>query len=210
VKRVLARACAIEGYPGQKRVADALWESAERLLPERDLEAYTQGLMDLGAIVCVRANPRCGVCPVSAHCGAFETGRVADFPAPRPRRVLPHKRCGMMIIEHEGNLLLEKRPAVGVWGGLWCFPEVDPGSDLEALCVRRYGIHVRSVEPMHAVEHGFTHFTLTISPMRMRVARIAPQACESDCRWIGIDDVKASAVPAPVRRIVDAIAGSER
>ena len=84
----------------------------------------------------------------------------------------------MMIIEHGGAVLLEKRPAPGVWGGLWCFPEIEPCDDAAALCMSRYGVRVESVEPMHAVEHGFTHFTLTISPVRMRATRIVPHAGE--------------------------------
>ena len=205
VKRVLARLGAIGGYPGQKRVADALWKGAERLLPDYAIEAYTQGLMDLGAGICVRSNPRCSDCPVRRHCIAFATDRVTNFPAPRPRRALPHKRWGMMIIEHGGAVLLEKRPAPGVWGGLWCFPELEPRDDAAALCMSRYGVRVESVEPMHAVEHGFTHFTLTISPVRMRATRIVPHAGESDYRWIDVAHVKHNAIPAPVRRIIDAM-----
>ena len=106
VKRVLARLGAIGGYPGQKRVADALWEGAERLLPDYAIEAYTQGLMDLGAGICVRSNPRCSDCPVRRHCIAFATDRVANFPAPRPRRALPHKRWGMTF---ESGRSLETR-----------------------------------------------------------------------------------------------------
>ena len=68
VKRVLARVCAIEGYPGSKKVADRLWEQAERFLPQRDVEAYTQGLMDLGATTCLARVPRCGACPLEEGC----------------------------------------------------------------------------------------------------------------------------------------------
>jgi len=143
---------------------------------------------------------------VGGHCVAFETGRVADFPAPRPRKLLPHKRCGMMIIECDGALLLEKRPMLGVWGGLWCFPEIAAAEDAAAVCMSRYGIHVESVEAMHIVEHGFTHFTLTISPLRMRATRIVHHASETDYRWIDIANVTHSAIPAPVRRIVEAMA----
>jgi A/G-specific adenine glycosylase len=208
VKRVLARICTIEGYPGSKRVADALWEAAARLLPEENVEAYTQGLMDLGASVCTRSSPRCGDCPVTRHCAALAQQRVRQFPQPRPRKVLPHRRCGMMIIEHEGTLLLEKRPAPGLWGGLWCFPQIDPGEDAGALCVSRYGVHVELAETLPTIDHGFTHFKLSISPLRMRAMRLAPRAGEADHRWIEKDNVKDVAVPTPVRRILALLAKS--
>jgi A/G-specific adenine glycosylase len=203
VKRVLARVCAIEGFPGSKRVADLLWEAAERLLPDGDIEAYTQGLMDLGSTVCTRSNPRCGGCPVSRHCLAFEQRRVAELPQPRPRKVLPHKRCGMMIIEHEGALLLEKRPAPGLWGGLWCFPQIDPAEDVSAFCMNRYGVHVERPEVLPTIDHGFTHFRLSISPMRARALRVTPRAGEADHRWIEMGNVGNVAVPSPVRRILE-------
>jgi A/G-specific adenine glycosylase len=207
VKRVLARVCAIEGYPGDKRVADLLWEAAERFLPQRDVEAYTQGLMDLGATVCVRSNPRCGECPVSRHCRAFAQGRVAELPQPRPRKTLPHKRCAMMIIEHGGALLLEKRPAPGLWGGLWCFPQVDLEDDVTALCASRYGVQVEPAEVLPTVDHGFTHFKLSISPLRMKASSVAPRAGEADHQWIEAGTVKDAAVPTPVRLILALLAG---
>jgi A/G-specific adenine glycosylase len=203
VKRVLARVCAIEGFPGAKPVADRLWQAAERLLPDSDVEAYTQGLMDLGATVCTRSNARCGECPVTGHCIAFAERRVAEFPQPRPRKLLPHRRCGMMIIEHEDALLLERRPAPGIWGGLWCFPQIDVDEDASAICVSRYGVHAEAAEMLPTVEHGFTHYRLSISPMRLRATRVTARVCETDHRWITASKVRDAAVPAPVRRILD-------
>jgi A/G-specific adenine glycosylase len=205
VKRVLARACGIAGYPGDKATLDALWREAQRLLPETDVEAYTQGLMDLGARVCVRRRPMCEACPVAAECIALKERRIDELPAPRPRKTLPHRNTVMLILEHEGQLLLEKRPAPGIWGGLWCFPELSPHEDAVALCEQRYGARVRSIEALPLVEHGFTHFTLTISPQRLEVADVAPHAAEADHQWLDTAEVKDAAIPAPVRRIVEAL-----
>ena len=86
VKRVLARCFGIEGWPGEAAVEGALWARARRLLPDRDVEIYTQALMDLGAGVCTPNAPRCDACPVRAKCEARRAGRTAEIPAPRPRR----------------------------------------------------------------------------------------------------------------------------
>ena len=77
VKRVLARVRGIAGYPGETAVAAQLWREAGALLPKTGLQPYTQGLMDLGATLCVRRNPRCTECPVQNLCVAFKTDRVA-------------------------------------------------------------------------------------------------------------------------------------
>ena len=201
VKRVLARIGGILGYPGAKRVADELWRAAELLLPERHVEAYTQGLMDLGATVCQRSTPRCGACPVTQHCTALREGRTDTLPSPRPRKALPHRNTVMLILEHDGALLLEKRPAPGIWGGLWCFPEASADDDIETACVQRFGACIGAIQRLPDVEHGFTHFSLTITPQRLQVRALQSRAAESDYQWLPIEQLQAAPVPAPVKRI---------
>jgi A/G-specific adenine glycosylase len=203
VKRVLARVCGIGGYPGGKATADALWRAAERLLPDCDIEAYTQGLMDLGATVCVRHRPKCLLCPVAGQCVARREGRVDELPTPRPRKVLPHRRTIMLVLEHKGAVLLEKRPAPGIWGGLWCFPEVSVEDDAIALCRRRFGAEVRALDRLPEVEHGFTHFSLTISPRHAEVSSVIPHVGAGEFQWLQNEQVREAAIPAPVRRILD-------
>ena len=205
VKRVLARVFGIEGYAGEPRVADALWSTAEREMPPSDLEAYTQGLMDLGATLCLRRRPACALCPVSATCVAQRTHRTQEIPAPRPRAALPHRNTVMLILEHRGRVLLEKRPAPGIWGGLWCFPEITGDADLSLQCTQRFGAQVHDAERLPEVQHGFTHFTLTILPRRVRVTSLTPAAAEGDCQWLDIEAARAAAIPAPVRRILDSL-----
>lgn len=202
VKRVLARIEGIEGYPGEKDVADALWRAAERLLPKRSIEAYTQGLMDLGAMVCLR-RPNCGVCPVRQSCTAHRTGRIAAIPSPRPRKTVPHRRTTMLVLEHRGAVLLEKRAPTGVWGGLWCLPEIDSDADAASVCEQKFGTRLAEVRTLPVVEHGFTHFSLTIAPRRAEVLDIAPRAAEAAYAWVDMTAAKAAGIPAPVRRILE-------
>jgi A/G-specific adenine glycosylase len=177
VKRVLSRAFGIED---EKR----LWPLAERLLPKRDIEAYTQALMDLGATVCTRI-PDCAACPVKTGCVARKTDRVAELPAPRHRKTLPLKRTTWFVYLHGGKVLLERRPSSGIWGGLWCFPE-------HALMKGR----VRSrLEP---IDHGFTHFKLRIQPL-LYVVR-APQTAAR--LWLDVSEAPQAAVPAPVKKLL--------
>ena len=207
VKRVLSRACGIAGYPGDTPVADALWRAAERLLPRARIEAYTQGLMDLGATLCLQRKPRCEVCPVSTGCVALREDRIEALPAPRPRKSLPHRRTVMLILQNSGELLLEKRPAPGIWGGLWCFPEIEAAENAAHACMARFGARVGPVERLPDIEHGFTHFRLTISPHRLHVSSVIPRAGEAEQRWIRIDKVQEAAIPAPVRRILAFVNG---
>ncbi len=202
VKRVLARYKGIQGYPGEKKVADALWRAAERLLPRRGVEAYTQGLMDLGASVCARAKPRCAECPVHGDCVALRRGRVASLPGAGPRKKRPHKRTAMLVLTRAGEVLLEKRPAAGIWGGMWCLPEAVLKSDIEAACLKRFGAHVTEIAALEKVAHGFTHFSLDIHPLRVKVSALVPGVTEPGLVWLPLEEARGAAIPAPVRRIL--------
>lgn len=205
VKRVLARLRGIRGHAGERKVADRLWQEAERLLPRSKLEPYTQGLMDLGAMVCTRAKPRCPACPVHGACVAFKRGWVGELPAPRPRQPLRHKSTVMLVLVRAGEILLEKRPPSGIWGGMWCLPEAVRKSDIEAYCLRRFGTHVIEIDELPPLAHGFTHFKLDIRPLRLRVSALTPQAAEPGVIWLSPIEARAAAIPAPVRRILDAL-----
>ena len=197
VKRVLARRFGVSGFPGEKAVEGRLWALADRLLPERGIETYTQALMDLGATVCTRVRPACEACPVARACLARRRGLVEKIPAPRPARPLPVRRAVWLLLAHRGRLLLMRRPAEGVWGGLWTFPEPE-GADLAGYCRRALGCEVEPPRPLPGLVHGFTHFRLEITPVlcEVRVPGTPPGG-----RWATLRS--AGAVPAPVRRLLE-------
>ena len=190
VKRVLARYCAIEGWPGEKAVEAKLWQRAAELLPKSDIETYTQALMDLGATLCTRAQPRCDACPVAPSCQARKRGRVARIPAARPRKPLPLKEAKWLVLRDGGRVLLERRPPKGVWAGLWSFPERP----------------VRGGRELPTIEHGFTHFRLRIRPFLVeRKPKIERRRWLAEGRWWPIGEALAAAVPAPVRRLLETL-----
>ncbi|HSN39394.1 MAG TPA: A/G-specific adenine glycosylase [Burkholderiales bacterium] len=205
VKRVLARYFGIEGYPGEKRIEDDLWRQAETLLPRRDIEAYIQGLMDLGAGVCARRRPRCESCPLRDDCIAHRRGLTGRLPASKPKKTLPRKTTVMLVLQRAGEVLLEKRPATGIWGGLWCFPEMALGEDIEEICARRFGARVTRQEPLPVLEHSFTHFRLSITPQQLQVTALAARAAEPGHIWLPLGEAGTAAIPTPVRRILSGL-----
>ncbi len=207
VKRVLARHFAVEGYPGERAVEQRLWALAESLLPEAELEAYIQGLMDLGASVCTIRRPGCERCPVQETCGAFAANRVRAPPTPRPRRTLPMRQTAMVVFRHAGEVLLQKRPATGVWPGLWCFPEVADEAEIRQVAARRYGCEVAGVERLGVLRHSFTHFHLHITPLLVHV-RPMPHAALPGLVWLSIEEAMDAALPTPARRILRGLGAS--
>ncbi len=177
VKRLLSRSYGV----GEAQ----LWKLAERLLPQRGIEAYTQGLMDLGATVCKRV-PDCATCPVKARCVARKTGRIAELPAPRAKKALPWRQVSWFVFLHRGRVLLERRPSPGIWGGLCGFPERRPA-----------GCRVKAKLPV--IEHGFTHFRLRIQPF------LCVGAPGQGGFWMDLDEARRAAIPTPVRNLLHAL-----
>ena len=202
VKRLFARSFGISGYAGEAKTAARLWRIAEAQLPRRNVEAYTQGLMDLGTAVCIRRKPCCGACPLAPDCVALRRGATGRLPAPRPRKARPQRHTQMLVLLHAGQVLLEKRAPSGIWGGMWSLPEAAPRTDVAALCAQRYGAEVATCEALPVVAHGFTHFKLDIEPRRIGVTRVAPRAAAPGVMWLPLEEALGAAIPASVRRIL--------
>jgi A/G-specific adenine glycosylase len=198
VRRVLARHSGIAGD---------LWETAESRLPREDIEPYTQGLMDLGATVCLPRQPACLICPVNADCVARREDRIAELPARKARAPARRKRISMLVVMRGREVLLEKRAASGIWGGLWSLPEAganeSPGEALE----RDWGMAAADVSALAPFEHAFTHYTLEVAPWRIRLARGAKLAEGKPAMWMPLDDVGGAALPSPVKKLLASLAG---
>lgn len=204
VKRLFCRLFEVEGWPGERAVEQRLWALAEALLPETDIETYTQGLMDLGATLCQRAKPACGRCPYTDDCLAHRQGRVAELPTPRPRKALPEKATTMLVLLHGGDILLEKRPSNGIWGGLWSLPQCPPQSD-PVGAARALGYVADLLEELPEFDHCFSHFRLLIAPRRLAVVRRPDGAEEPGRVWLPLADAAQAAVPTPVRKIIESL-----
>ena len=200
VKRVLARCFGIEGFPGTASVERNLWALAESLLPRRDIEAYTQGLMDLGATRCKRSKPECAACPLHAGCLACQQGRQAELPTPRPRKTLPEREAMLLLLMDGPNVLLERRPAVGIWGGLLSLPEADWASADSVAA--RHGCRILARDPLPVVRHVFTHFRLDIRILRCHVERRHPALNSPDWIWLPLAETAQAALPTPIRRVL--------
>ena len=202
VKRVLARHGAIAGHTGDKKIEAQLWRQSEALLPQRDIAAYTQGLMDLGATVCTRSRPNCAACPIQADCKAYQGGCVAQFPFPRPRKVLPEKHTTFLLFMYGNDILLERRPGSGIWGGLWCPPQLDGAQDIAAYCVQHFGADVTQAVALPAFTHTFTHFRLHITPLLVQMTRKPGYVQEPGKVWLDMEEAQCAAIPTPVRKLL--------
>ena len=208
VKRLLARFAAVDGWPGESRVSAALWEVAERYTPVERVADYTQAMMDLGALICTLRRPSCDRCPLADGCAAHLQRRESDYPAPKPRRDLPARSTRMLLLRRaEGEVLLERRPPVGIWGGLWSFPECPLEADIADWCRERLGLEVTVRAPWSVLRHSFSHFHLDITPVPAVVVGSSGTVMEGESRvWYNTRQPDDRGVAAPVRRLLAALA----
>jgi len=203
VKRVLARCHAVEGWPGTAPVASALWQIAERHTPEADVAAYTQAMMDLGATVCTRTKPLCDRCPLADRCEAHASGTATLYPGRRARTSKPRRKTHMVLVQCKDAIYLERRPAAGVWGGLWSFPEIESEDDLPGWCEAALQVAPAGIERWDTVHHSFTHFDLEIQPIAVRVDERSRKVADTGDRvWYAFDSAQRLGFAAPVSGLI--------
>lgn len=209
VKRVLARYHAVAGFPGESAVLKQLWNHADTHTPTKRIADYTQAMMDLGATLCTRSKPACGICPVLDDCAARKSGTPQLYPGKKPKKTLPVQNTRMLVIRNrKGEVLLEKRPPSGVWASLWIFPQITPADDIETFC--RDMLHLRDAELLEQWEpwrHTFSHYHLDIETAIVGVTK-KPTALGEDGRFLWYDPARPAAVglAAPVRKLLDRLA----
>lgn len=182
VKRVMTRYFGVSGYPGETLVERQLWLLADACTPTLRVADYTQAIMDLGAMVCARSRPLCGACPVAHGCVARQTGRQSELPTRKPRKARPLREAWpVLAVRDDGTVLLEKRPAAGLWGGLWAFPQFDEQQLASQWLAHRFG--AVTVIAADTYQHGFTHFDLQLHPLVAQVTGDLQAIEESERVW---------------------------
>lgn len=211
VKRVLSRYHAVKGWPGKSAVQKKLWALADQHTPQDRIADYTQAIMDFGAIVCTRKKPRCQRCPVRQGCRAKDLGLQESIPSARPRRERPQRQvCMLLVRDPKRRVLLTKRPAKGIWGGLYSFPELVSGEDPCGWCDQYLGVEVDSQTVMKTLDHPFTHFDLSIKPLLVRLAT-SPRPSKDRDQWFWYNPARKMevGVASPVAVLLKSLKSAE-
>ena len=208
VKRVLARYYGIYGWPGQREVEKRLWELAERETPQQQTAAYTQAVMDLGATVCTRSSPRCADCPLASACHAQRHGAQQQLPTRKIRKALPERKVVFALLQNEqGEILLEKRPPSGIWGGLWSFPEYRSGAELADWIESRAALVSEALTTLPQIRHSFSHFHLDITPMKGVIRDKTDTIRDNESYlWHNPEQGMEIAIAAPVKALLRQVA----
>lgn len=211
VKRILVRYHAISGNTEIPAINRQLWLLAESHLPPKRVRDYTQALMDLGSLVCVRGKPACQQCPLVVNCLAYQQGNPHQYPTPKKSSLRPTKEVFFLILQNERDeILLEKRHHEGIWGGLWSLPECALTQSPEHFCLDQFRCHVLSHHALPVLQHTLTHLHLVLHPVHLLVIydKLLPDL-DPRWRWHLPSQVMQLALPAPIRFLMQQMGFSD-
>lgn len=202
VKRVLSRHHAVEGWPGGTAVANKLWAIAEANMPQTRCRDYTQAIMDLGATLCTRSKPQCPSCPVYTDCLARQQDNPTAYPHSKPKKEKPIKQAYLLILQNEkGEVLLQQRPPQGIWGGLWCLPEIS-ADDSPEFAVKQISKTLEHLEYWSTLRHTFSHYHFDITPVHALIQAQKDQCTEPGQLWYDLQAPQNVGLAAPVKRLL--------
>ena len=214
--RVLARLFGYRGDPREGEGKTWVWSAAESLLPAKRTGDFNQALMELGALVCTPASPRCGECPLAAHCVANCDGLQAVIPPPKKQkeRVLVEEVAA--VLRRRGRVLLCRRPAdASRWQNMWEVPhaEVRDRETAPQAAVRitreLTGFDVAPGNEITTIRHGVTRFAITMICLEVAVGGGAfASDFYSEGRWVKLDELAEFPVSTPQRRLMRELTNS--
>jgi len=204
VKRVLARCFRVSGWYGQSDTMKQLWYLAESVTPAQDTAGFNQAMMDIGAMICVRSNPKCEACPLKPLCSSYRHHSQAEYPEKKPARRKPHKNTLMLLHHYDDQILLWRRPPSGIWGGLWSLPEVDDESAVE-LWQRSFLLLAQLPKKVQheVIRHQFSHYSLDISLAIIELDELPSTISDDEnYAWVEVDAIGNYGLPTPVRKLL--------
>ena len=203
VKRVLSRYHMIKGWYGNSKTNDQLWFYADKHTPFTFIREYTQAIMDIGATVCKKNNPKCCSCPIYSDCKARKNDKIRDYPEKKPRRKVPEKFCFFILIKNQKNeILLEKNYNQGVWQDLWVPPKCKIIEEMDDIC-SRLNLKVLSYNVLDQKKHVFSHFKLMYKTILVSVVEKKNQKHDKQKFWYCLNDELKIGVPAPIKLLLD-------
>ncbi len=207
VKRVLSRYFTVSGAINHPKTLEKLWSYSEAVTPKKNIAAFTQAIMDLGATLCTRTKPICKACPLKAGCQAYHLNKVSHFPEKTIKKTIPTRAVVMLVLIHKKQnlILLEKREAQGIWGGLWSLPECSEDTKVKSFCQKTFGLKMIKLKPLTPLRHTFTHFHLNILPVLVEINEPKLKKFNSPYQWHCLTRKTELALASPIKRLLHTI-----
>mgnify|MGYP001827204100 CR=1 FL=1 len=204
VKRVLSRYYLITGWPGHREIEKQLWQLSDENTPEKEIAEYTQAIMDLGATICTRSKPDCTNCPLQNNCQARLTDQIHACPGKRPKKVMPVKTATFLMLKNKHDeIYLTQRPPSGIWGGLWCLPELKHDS-AASWDHDQSQLDIDPGPALPVIRHTFSHYHLdfTVIPAMVKGNQSVGIMESAPAVWYNPDNPPELGLAAPIKKLI--------
>ena len=210
VRRVLTRVLAFDADLASVKNERLLWDLAQQLCPEDDLQQsmprYTQGMMDLGASLCLPRDPQCLICPIHQQCAAARQGNPQDFPV-RTRKIKRSSQAWWLLIvtDQKNRVWLQRRPSTGIWAGLYSPPIFESQQALEDFALTLWpGLSMDQWQYLPSFLHVLTHRDLHLHPVVAHLTHATASAISEPNQdiWAPPSELASIGLPAPIRKLL--------
>ncbi len=203
VKRILCRYYRVQGWSGHSKTQAILWSYAEQITPKTRCDDFNQAMMDLGSSLCSRSKPQCQLCPLKKNCEANLRNEQLLYPNPKPKKEKPVKSTYLlMLTTNKEEILLERRPEQGIWGGLWVFPQCDTQDEIKQWLEKHHFTHSNKLSFAEEFRHTFSHYHLQITPVRIQVAVPSTVMDNNNYVWFDKNKPLKLGMPTPIKKLI--------
>lgn len=206
VKRVLSRLHGITNPINDKITEKELWNVAQDYSPGKRTADYTQAIMDLGATFCTRSKPQCNTCPFTEYCLAHQQGMTDQIPQKKAGKKIPTREATFIIFKDKDSIFLQKRPTIGIWGGLWSLPEIAGLADeqtIKLFAKQQMQANVKTWKVLTPFKHTFSHYHLNLHPIVIEIAKRPSKIMEAGEQvWYKFTQAATLGLPKPIQTII--------
>lgn len=203
VKRILCRYYRVQGWSGHSKIQKQLWTLVEKITPQKRCDDFNQALMDLGSSLCSRSKPQCELCPLNSDCEAYLHQQTNNYPHPKPKKKNPVKTAYLLMISNTtGEILLEKRPQQGIWGGLWSFPQCSTLNEIKQWLAKHQYTSNNEMQFQAEFKHTFSHFQLLITPVQIQIEMPLQVNDDKHHLWFNKQKPLKLGMPTPITKLI--------
>ncbi|WP_343377680.1 A/G-specific adenine glycosylase [Buchnera aphidicola (Formosaphis micheliae)] len=200
IKRIVSRYYGINTSINKYKTEKKLWNIINYLIPLYNTGIFNQGMMDLGAIICTKNNPKCNICPIKKNCISFSLNNFTSYF--KKSKISYLRKIYFIIIQNNQLILLQKRSLYGIWANLFSFPEFDKKNNA-ILWIKKLNVSYKKQLIIHPFYHQLTHIKFHIIPIHIKLIKFKTNIINiKNNIWYNLIHPQIIGLPSPVKKIL--------
>ncbi|AAO27205.1 A/G-specific adenine glycosylase [Buchnera aphidicola str. Bp (Baizongia pistaciae)] len=203
IKRVLIRYYSIN--INNKYIEKLLWKTIESITPIYHTNKFNQALIDIGALICLKSNPKCNICPLKSTCKSYLNNKLFQINCKKNKKhIIPKTKYWFLILQYKNYIFLEKRQNLGIWKKLFCFPQFIRQNDILSW-IQKNNTKIKKINILNEFKHKLSHLTLYINPIWIIINKISIFSNNNKTIWYNLNNPQCIGLPTPVTKIITKI-----